>query len=378
MKLGISELLRLTGSQLKHDYVGRAAFVCWVAAPPYLLLALWGLVSQFTQPLDAARGLILITLFGLCAATLCCVLGLSSFHPLANRHKLIYTHIVLWVYGVLALIACYLLGTLNLLTGLIMMAAPSIGLLLFPMRLIAWVFLFTLAGLLIMSGLSALGLIPYAPGLGFSDPLRSSNSLYFTASMLLAASSYVAYQTVILMALINAWHSREKKVRDQSTTDALTNVANRRHLLQVLETWLLDPHARIDRIGLLMLDLDHFKDINDRHGHLVGDHALISVAEVLCECVRDQDLVGRYGGEEFLLLLPGADQHAASEVAERCRKAVSEKIVHSPSGDFRLTVSIGVVSHIITDDADTDELIQLADNALYQAKGAGRNCIRFG
>jgi len=378
MKPAITALLQLVGAQLRHDNLGRAAFVCWLSVPPYLLLAGWALVSQFALPIDSARGLIFITLFGVSAACLCSVLGLASFHPAAARHKQLYTHLVLWTYGMLAMIACYLLGTLNLITGLVMMAAPSIGLILFPMRLLSAVFLVNLGGLLVLSILSAAGVLPYAPGLGIDNPLTPDRSLYFTASMILAASGYVAYQAILLMALINAWHVREKKVRDQSTTDALTNVANRRHVLQVLEQWLHDPHTRIERIALLMLDLDHFKDINDRHGHLVGDQALVAVATVLGECVRDQDLVGRYGGEEFLVLLPGADQHAAGEVAERCRKAISDQIVASRAGDFRMTISVGVVSRIITSDTDTDELMRLADTALYAAKGAGRNCVRFG
>lgn len=378
MKLGISELFLLTGAQLKHDNLGRAAFVCWMSVPPYLLLATWALISQFELPIEHARGLIFITLFGLSAACLCSVIGLFSFHPLARSHKLLYTHTVLWVYGILALTACFLLGTLNLMTGLIMMAAPSIGLILFPPRLITAVFIFNLIGLLVLSLLSATGILPYAPGLGIDNPLAPDRNVYFTASMIIAASGYVAYQTIILMALINAWHSREKQVRDQSTTDALTNVANRRHVLQVLERWLHDPHARIERIALLLLDLDHFKTINDRHGHLVGDQALTTVARLLGECLREQDLVGRYGGEEFLLLLPGADQHAAGEVAERCRKAVANQVIATRGGDFRLTISLGVVSRIITDDVETDELIQAADTAMYEAKKAGRNCIKFG
>ncbi len=378
MKAGFQALLKLIGAQLRHDNLGRAAFVCWMSVPPYLLLAGWALVSQFALPFDSVRGLILITLFGLSAACLCSVMGLASFHPAAARHKQTYTHVVLWTYGVLALISCYLLGTLNLITGLIMMAAPSIGLILFPVRLLSSVFLLNLAGLLVLSVLSANGDLPYAPGLGIEDPLEPNRSLYFTVSMILAASGYVAYQTLILMALINAWHSREKKVRDQSTTDALTNIPNRRHLLQTLEQLLHDPHQRIERIALLMIDLDHFKAINDRHGHLIGDQALVKVAGLLSECVREQDMAGRYGGEEFLLLLPGADQHAAGEVAERCRKAVSGQIIASRGGDFRLTISLGVVSRIITEDTDIDELIRLADNALYEAKDAGRNCVRFG
>lgn len=377
MQIGLSDLLKLTGAQLKHGNLGRAAFVCWMSVPPYLMMASWALLSQIAIPEAGESGLTLIALFSLCAAMMLCILALSSLHPALSTRPLIYAHIVLWFYGFLAVTSCYLLGTLNLLTGLIMMAAPTIGLILFPARLIATIFSISLVALLVLSALAATNIIAYAPGLGIGADFSPDESLYFTASMILAASGYVAYQTVIVLTLLNAWRTREEAVRQQSATDPLTGVANRRYVLEHLNN-AMHGTRRSDRMALLMLDIDHFKHINDKHGHQTGDEALVRVAEMLRQCVREQDLVGRYGGEEFLVVLPGTDQHAATEIAERCRKAVSSVRVSMSGEAVAMTISVGVVSRILQDDSHMDDLIRLADDAMYRAKKAGRNCVIAG
>jgi diguanylate cyclase (GGDEF)-like protein len=142
-----------------------------------------------------------------------------------------------------------------------------------------------------------------------------------------------------------------------------------------------DGHA-----GLLVLDLDHFKLVNDRHGHLVGDHVLAAVAAAVRAEVRDDDLVGRFGGEEFVVLLPGAEAEdgrvAAAAVAERIRRRVAELHVEVP--DRRgtvvvadLTVSIGGAA-FPADGSDLGQLLEVADTAMYAAKRAGRNTVRMG
>jgi diguanylate cyclase (GGDEF)-like protein len=141
------------------------------------------------------------------------------------------------------------------------------------------------------------------------------------------------------------------------------------------------------RVGLLVLDLDHFKLVNDRYGHLVGDEVLAAVAAAVRAEVRDDDLVGRFGGEEFVVLLSGAegdeDAHrAAIAVAERIRKRVAALSVDVPEmrGGLvvdTLTVSIGGAT-FPTDGADLAQLLEVADNAMYAAKHAGRNTVRMG
>jgi diguanylate cyclase (GGDEF)-like protein len=139
--------------------------------------------------------------------------------------------------------------------------------------------------------------------------------------------------------------------------------------------------------ALLILDLDHFKRVNDRHGHLAGDRVLSSVAEVLRGEVRDNDLVGRFGGEEFVIMLPGHEgmeyDHAELEaVAERIRRRIDALAVEiaTPDGPLTvddLTVSVGGAT-FPRDARDLDRLLEVADSALYAAKRAGRNAVRVG
>lgn len=378
MALGTTSLMQLIGAQLRQGEAGRAAFICWMSSPPYLLLACWAVISQIVFSDHITAGLSLIALFGLSAATACSLMALVGYHPRVTQKPAIYVHVVLWAYGMLAVTACYLIGTLNLMTGMIMMAAPTIGLILFSARLILSVFLAFICALLILSALAVLNYVPYAPGLGIGFRVDPSSSLYFTCSMIIAAAGYVIYQTFILLALLNAWHNREQKVRHQSATDALTGVANRRQILAHLEKCLTQIQRHDDRIALLMLDIDHFKKINDSHGHQIGDQALISVAQALRTCMRANDMVGRYGGEEFLIILPGADHTTAEEIAQRCRDSVSSVRLALGKATLPITASIGAVSRTADTIDSIDSFIRLADDAMYAAKKAGRNRVNIG
>jgi diguanylate cyclase (GGDEF)-like protein len=128
-------------------------------------------------------------------------------------------------------------------------------------------------------------------------------------------------------------------------------------------------------VTLAILDLDHFKKINDRHGHPVGDRVLTVTAQLIRECVRQADLVARIGGEEFLVVLPNADEARALEVCERIRQRVAGHCWAEVSPHLKVTVSAGLAS---APTYDGTELTTRADKALYRAKGLGRNCLAAG
>jgi len=165
-------------------------------------------------------------------------------------------------------------------------------------------------------------------------------------------------------------------LRDQASTDARTGLANSRAFDHALE------HALTERtpdepVTVLMLDLDHFKRFNDRHGHPAGDEALRTFAEVLRSCMRDGDLAARYGGEEFAVMLPKVDAVAAIAIAERIRTRTESTIISlAPRITDRVTVSVGVAVAPIQA-IEAISLLRLADEALYQAKAAGRNRVVY-
>jgi diguanylate cyclase (GGDEF)-like protein len=148
--------------------------------------------------------------------------------------------------------------------------------------------------------------------------------------------------------------------------DTVTGIGNRR----ALDETLAGLAGR--RLAAVLLDLDHFKAFNDRNGHLSGDAALARVGEILRATVRDRDLVFRYGGEEFLILLPGSDLSGAARLAERVREAVEQD---ARTGPWGLTVSAGVAVADRFNSANPTQLLRRADRALYQAKRLGRNRV---
>jgi diguanylate cyclase len=158
-----------------------------------------------------------------------------------------------------------------------------------------------------------------------------------------------------------------------SSIDGLTRLLNRTHWEQAVAA----EFQRCRRIGhpssLMMLDIDHFKAVNDAHGHPAGDEALRRVASILRESLRLQDMPGRYGGEEFGIVLPGADANGAALIAERVRKRIESTIVE-PRHGVRVTVSIGYAA-ILPNDRDYAAWIARADRALYAAKAMGRNRV---
>lgn len=157
-----------------------------------------------------------------------------------------------------------------------------------------------------------------------------------------------------------------------SQVDALTILPNRRMIIRELHDEVLRAERYNSPLSISVVDVDHFKKINDSHGHMAGDEVLRQVALQLREHIRHPDLAGRYGGEEFLLLLPNSDAKAAAEQAERLCKKVRENLVHINSHTLHVTISIGVAQFV--NGTDTWEtLLNRADTAMYEAKNNGRD-----
>jgi two-component system, cell cycle response regulator len=165
-----------------------------------------------------------------------------------------------------------------------------------------------------------------------------------------------------------------EELRFRASHDALTGVSNRGAILETLRR----EHSRQMRaggsFGIIMLDLDHFKTINDTRGHPCGDAVLQEAAKRMTLSVRAYDTVGRYGGEEFLIIVPAADAPSVLALAERIRKTFESKPIETQQGDVSITASFGVAASSSAKQTPPDALLRLADEALYRAKARGRNC----
>jgi diguanylate cyclase (GGDEF)-like protein len=155
----------------------------------------------------------------------------------------------------------------------------------------------------------------------------------------------------------------------------LTGVLNRGTVLEILERELALVVRKSVPVAVILADLDDFKQVNDKHGHAIGDTVLREAARRLATPMRPYDAIGRYGGEEFLIVLPGCGMSSALLVAERVRCSVGGTPITTPAGDVAMTVSLGVSAVEKAPPRLADELVQAADDALYRAKRAGRNRV---
>jgi two-component system cell cycle response regulator len=168
--------------------------------------------------------------------------------------------------------------------------------------------------------------------------------------------------------------STREQLRIQATHDALTGLLNRRAILETLERELARSTREGTQISLIMADLDHFKRVNDTYGHLAGDAVLRETAQRIQASMRVYDSVGRYGGEEFLVVSAGCGLQEAVEQAERLRKRISKEAVRMPDCVIPVTMSLGVVA-VTAELRQPGDLLRLADDALYAAKHGGRDRV---
>ena len=164
-----------------------------------------------------------------------------------------------------------------------------------------------------------------------------------------------------------------EELRFRATHDVLTGVSNRAAVMDALRGELSRQVREQRSFGVILVDIDHFKNVNDTFGHLCGDEVLRWVTRRMKECVRPYDTLGRYGGEEFLIIASDVDGDGALALAERIRSIVESKPVMTQAGEVSVTVSLGAAVSTSTRNADPQMLLRLADQALYRAKDNGRN-----
>jgi diguanylate cyclase (GGDEF)-like protein/PAS domain S-box-containing protein len=204
-----------------------------------------------------------------------------------------------------------------------------------------------------------------------NEPVNSevelSGTIWDTWWIPLGEDVYLHYATDV-----NRYKKIEEELRYLSVTDVLTNAYNRRYLTQKLEEEIERAKRSGNKFSLIMLDIDRFKSINDRFGHNAGDLVLQSLAEMIKDRIRKIDTLARWGGEEFVILLPDTTVKNAARLAEELRESLSQMDI---PGVGRVTASFGVAGYCPGDMVDT--LVNKVDNMMYEAKAAGRNCVRY-
>jgi diguanylate cyclase (GGDEF)-like protein len=217
-----------------------------------------------------------------------------------------------------------------------------------------------------LNGVFYLVRIPLALTMTLPARIVTIHSPWIIALTIEAFTTLIA---VSLLVIAMAKERSESVQRTAASTDALTGAASRRFFVEEAERRLLRCSRQASPAAVLMIDLDHFKEINDRHGHETGDRVLRAVAEGAMELIRPDDLFGRLGGEEFALFLSRCSRIRALVIAERVRAAVSSLHI-----EVKVSVSIGIAS---TEAAGytLPALLREADRALYAAKKNGRNCV---
>jgi diguanylate cyclase (GGDEF)-like protein len=222
--------------------------------------------------------------------------------------------------------------------------------------------------------------VPLVSAIGDTPQDLTNVSFGLLISMLMAFSLFG------LGRLLHTMRDNEARLTHLATTDTLTGIANRRMVLSALEMELNRAGRTGRPLALLMLDLDLFKSINDRHGHAIGDAVLVATAARCQAQLRGMDTCGRIGGEEFLVVLPETGADEARVIAERLRATLGDNAIDTSAGPIAVTVSIGLAlfnpmatpaRRTEVDLADqVQELLRQADQSLYRAKSEGRNCVR--
>ena len=191
----------------------------------------------------------------------------------------------------------------------------------------------------------------------------AAEALAFAGSMLMNNSAMAELE------------EENRRLREKATRDPLIGINNRSAIDEILHAQLLRAPFRQSSVSVIMADVDHFKSVNDTYGHQVGDEVLIEVADRVSQGMRAEDSVGRYGGEEFLMVLPGIGGTQAVLIAHRIRLLIAQEPFDTAAGDLSVTMSLGVSCTDFPELQAPEALVKAADEALYRAKEEGRNRV---
>ena len=282
-------------------------------------------------------------------------------------------HATVQLYSITMAIGAYAHGTSTSAFPVVLIGGGALGFALFERRLVLLAIASGLVLLLASEIAVTLHLLPHAPLLRAAPYVGSIPAAAWRILMGALVLGVGAAVLALVAATVGRLREREAELEAMAQTDALTGAANRRHFLDVFERELARAVRRGTALSCVVLDLDHFKAVNDRHGHLAGDRVLVAAADVLRQSLRTSDVLGRWGGEEFVLLLPETDEAGGRAMAERARRMLAEQSIAIGEQTTTVTASFGLACAASAKGVTPDALIRRADEALYRAKAAGRN-----
>jgi diguanylate cyclase (GGDEF)-like protein len=295
---------------------------------------------------------------------------LRKFRP----DLLLYQYVSTWYLACSLSVLGYSIGSLSFASGVVLLGAPLLGFILLDSRVVWLCGGFAVLMTVVLSYASSLGLLPYAPLV--VPPTDSAGKLFWTTIELSFAAPWLVVLTLLADHALSFWRKREGLILTLSRTDPLTGVHNRRSVMELLESEVARTLRHAPPLAVVILDMDFFKQVNDTWGHPTGDLVLKETARLLRETLRQSDIVGRYGGEEFILVLPDTTQAGSARLAERCRNRLAETPVTAMSGEvIHISASFGLACNEQSPGLSAEALIKAADQALYQAKHNGRNRV---
>lgn len=331
----------------------------------------WLYFPSYTDPV-LAEGLDRLWSIGAVAWALLAMAAIASLRWAPESRVL--AHVAIQLYALTIAFFVISTGPFSAAGWMFFLGGAVLGLLLFGYRA-------AMAGVVTYFGLLILGLVLGAAGLlgalpdGTRPPgVSAADWRDLTARTLVSTAVFAGMVLGLCIYILKLLRDREQKLARLTRTDALTGVLNRGYLLRAARTELGRARRYGTALAAVMIDLDHFKRVNDEHGHLIGDRVLEQVGDALQASVREHDLVGRFGGEEFAIILPNTDLAGARELADRCRVLVAEHTA-DPDGGWNVTASFGVAAYPDIDAGSIDDLLREADAALYRAKQGGRNRV---
>lgn len=371
-------IIHSLGNPLEWSSARKASFLLWSYFVDQLLYQLFLALSTSSDLLipwvDQQQAASHQLYFNLLLLTSIGLITITGIGERRQHNSVVYEYMACLYFGLTHVYYGYCVGLMSFPVGVVLVGAPVTGFILSDRGAVATAFISSVILVILVAVATQQGHIPYAPlAQGLHDESGQMASVWVVLYTIFALP-HIAFIFGLSYYVLERWKLREQEATILSRTDSLTGLLNRRHIMSLLGKEKLYSESHNSTLSVLMVDLDHFKSINDQWGHDQGDAVLVNVANTLRASVREKDHVGRYGGEEFLIVLPGIDAPQAQKLAERIRLNIAAAKVSLAGGEsLSLSASLGMCCYSGDTSASIEDLVKRADVALYMAKDGGRD-----